>query len=389
MLTVILVCILLIGLTTIVHYEALSLLNHSLPALGLPSRAKLLVVIFVTFVAHMVEIAIYGAAMYGLITTVAVGGLKDLRRRAVAALGERRVAARRRPTGRVVASAPRPQPAQRAAHRAAAPAVVLRLRPGETPLPLPRGGAYCLDVLTGDAPAAVARALHPLRGSGAPVRARLPEVLFDADAAWLGEILALQWDAVVARNMGALSGLRAGFVIEYPLQGLNALAAGVAAGLAGAWPLAVTASPEASLEEVAALARTLAGTAPGEPPALEILAFGRQQVLHTRDLLGRAEGLYEAPGPDEHVSLLLEDAKGYEFPAEADAGGTRIFNARVTNLAPNLDELRAAGVATFVVEQAAMDEAERAAFAAGGLEALAPLASRERSTTGHLFRGVA
>ena len=89
-------------------------------------------------------------------------------------------------------------------------------------------------------------------------------------------------------------------------------------------------------------------------------------MLHTRDLLGRAEGLYEAPGPDEHVSLLLEDAKGYEFPAEADAGGTRIFNARVTNLAPNLDELRAAGVATFVVEQAAMDEAERAAFAVRG-----------------------
>ncbi len=36
-----------------------------------------------------------------------------------------------------------------------------------------------------------------------------------------------------------------------------------------------------------------------------------------------------------------------------------------------------------------MDAAERAAFAEGGLEALAPFASRERSTTGHLFRGVA
>ena len=151
-------------------------------------------------------------------------------------------------------------------------------------------------------------------------------------------------------------------------------------------------SPEVSLEDIPATARALAagGAASGAaPPSLEILAFGRQQVLHTRDLLGRAEGLYEAPGPGEHVGLLLEDAKGYEFPAEADAGGTRVFNARVTNLAPNLDELREAGVATFVVEQAAMDEAERAAFAAGGLEALAPLASRERSTTGHLFRGVA
>ena len=222
------------------------------------------------------------------------------------------------------------------------------------------------------------------------MRVRLPEVLFDADAAWLAESWRCRGTPSSSASAGVLGAdCAAGFVIEYPLQGLNGLAAGVAAGLAGAWPAAVTASPEASLEEVAALARTLADAAPGESPALEILAFGRQQVLHTRDLLGRAEGLYEAPGPDEHVSLLLEDAKGYEFPAEADAGGTRIFNARVTNLAPNLDELREAGVATFVVEQAAMDEAERAAFASGGLEALAPLASRERSTTGHLFRGVA
>jgi hypothetical protein len=160
------------------------------------------------------------------------------------------------------------------------------------------------------------------------------------------------------------------------------------AALAGRAPAAVALSPEASLAEIPATAAALAAVF-DRPPALEILAFGRQQVLHTRDLLGRAEGLYAAPGPAEHVALALEDAKGYEFPAQADAGGTRIFNARVTNLAPNLDELRAAGVATFIVEQGAMDEAERAAFAAGGLDALAPLASRERSTTGHLFRGVA
>ena len=332
--------------------------------------------------AHL-EYAVAGGAF------LAVGGLKDLRRRAVAALGERRVAARRRPAGRQAGTAPPAQAGRQVRRPGAAPPLVLRLRLGETPLALPRGGAYCLDVLTGDAPEAVARALERLRAAGPPVRVRLPEVLFDADAAWLADVLALPWDAVVVRDPGTLSALRTGFVTEYPLQGLNGLAAGVAAGLAGVWPAAVTVSPEAALEEVAALARTMADAAPGGPPALELLAFGRQQVLHTRDLLGRAEGLYEAPGPDEHVSLLLEDAKGYEFPAEADAGGTRIFNARVTNLAPNLDELRAAGVATFVVEQAAMDEAERAAFASGGLEALAPLASRERSTTGHLFRGVA
>ena len=215
-------------------------------------------------------------------------------------------------------------------------------------------------------------------------------------------MLALRWDAVYVRHLGLLvsEGPSATpdphsdsppIVLEYPLQGLNGLAAGVAAGLAGRPPAAVVASPEASLDEIAGLRAAMAAGAPplDPPPAVEALAFGRQQVLHTRDQLGRAEGLFEAPGPAQHVGLLLEDAKGYEFPADVDAGGTRLFNARVTNLAPNLDELRAAGVTTFLVVQSDLDEAERAAFAAGGLPALAPLAARERSTTGHLFRGVA
>ena len=190
---------------------------------------------------------------------LAVGALKDLRRRAVAALGERRVGARRRLTGRGSASqgsaaAGRLAVASEAGRRAgpsetAVPAVsrrdrtvtpglVLRLRPGARPLPLPPGGAYCLDLLTGDAPAAVARALDGLRGSGAQVRVRLPEILFDADRAWKHAVLGLAWDVVVVRNAGlpqALAGAAApgGFVIEYPLQGLNGLAAGLAAELAG------------------------------------------------------------------------------------------------------------------------------------------------------------
>ena len=113
-----------------------------------------------------------------------------------------------------------------------------------------------------------------------------------------------------------------------------------------------------------------------------------QKFKELRDKL-KAEGLFDEPGPARHVGLLLEDAKGYEFPVDVDDGGTRLFNARVTNLAPNLDELRAAGVTTFLVVQSDLDAAERAAFVAGGLPALAPLASRERSTSGHLFRGVA
>lgn len=76
MFVVIVTSVLLIGLTSVIHYEALSLLNHSLPTLKLPSRSKLLVVIFVTFIAHSIEAAVYGAAMFGLVATVAPGGLK-------------------------------------------------------------------------------------------------------------------------------------------------------------------------------------------------------------------------------------------------------------------------------------------------------------------------
>ena len=335
---------------------------------------------------------------------LAVGDLKDLRRRAVAALGERRLAARRRhaapgaaPSGSTAAA-----PAESAPCGDPSRGLVLVLRPGEQPLAAPGVDALCLDLRTSDPLQAIVAAAESLQSSGLPLRARLPEILYDAEASWLSAVLALRWDAVYARHLGLLANAESSatpdphsesppLVLEYPLQGLNGLAAGVAAGLAGRPPAAVVASPEASLDEIAGLhAAMAAGSAPLDPPpAVEAFVFGRQQVLHTRDQLGRAEGLFEAPGPAQHVGLVLEDAKGYEFPADVEAGGTRLFNARVTNLAPNLDELRAAGVGTFLVVQADLDAAERAAFVAGGLPALAPLAARERSTTGHLFRGVA
>jgi putative protease len=332
-----------------------------------------------------------------------VGDLKDLRRRALAALDQRRVAARRRDAGRAgsgatgdafVTSGAAP-PAGGSGPAEASPSVVLVLRPGEAPLPLPAGGVCCLDLLIGDPLERIEAASRDLAVHGRAPRLRLPEVLYDADDAWVTAVLGLPWAGVYVRHLGLLARLaRAAaappYFIEYPLQGLNGLAEGVAAALAGRRPAAVVASPEAALSEIGGLAAALAAASPaGAAPAVEVLAFGRQQVLHTRDLLGRAEGLYEAPGAAGHVSLLLEDAKGYEFPAEADAGGTRVFNARVTNLAPNLDELREAGVSTFVVVQSAMNAGERVAFATGGPAALAALASRERSTTGHLFRGVA
>ena len=75
MLTTALSCILLIALTTLIHYEVLSGLNVRLPGLGIPVRTKLLVVIFAAFVAHALEIALYGLALFLLVGWAGVGSL--------------------------------------------------------------------------------------------------------------------------------------------------------------------------------------------------------------------------------------------------------------------------------------------------------------------------
>ena len=75
MLIVIFACGILIALTTLIHFEVLRALNAGLPTLNIPSRYKLLVVIFTTFVAHAVEIFIYGLGYFVLIKHVSAGNL--------------------------------------------------------------------------------------------------------------------------------------------------------------------------------------------------------------------------------------------------------------------------------------------------------------------------
>ena len=72
---VITLCCLLVISTTVLHYEVLRLLNTWLPALLIPDRAKLVVVILAAFVAHVIEMAVYGATLYGLVVW---GGLGEL-----------------------------------------------------------------------------------------------------------------------------------------------------------------------------------------------------------------------------------------------------------------------------------------------------------------------
>ena len=62
MISVLLACALLVVLTTVIHYEALVLMSSALPGLRITPRAKLLLVMLGAFVAHAVEIGIYGLA---------------------------------------------------------------------------------------------------------------------------------------------------------------------------------------------------------------------------------------------------------------------------------------------------------------------------------------
>lgn len=63
MLIVILTAVCLIALTTLIHYEFLRGFSARLPALLIPGRTKLLVAVFGMFLAHALEIAVYGIAL--------------------------------------------------------------------------------------------------------------------------------------------------------------------------------------------------------------------------------------------------------------------------------------------------------------------------------------
>ena len=75
MLLVAAACLLLIALTTVLHYEVLRGLNGWLPALRVPHRSKLLVVMFAAFTAHILEIGLYGGAIFALVHYAGLGTL--------------------------------------------------------------------------------------------------------------------------------------------------------------------------------------------------------------------------------------------------------------------------------------------------------------------------
>jgi hypothetical protein len=66
MVAVAIACMLLLVLTTVVHYEALRGLHLLLAHLPVPQRAKVVALIIGAFAAHATEIGLYALAMYVL-----------------------------------------------------------------------------------------------------------------------------------------------------------------------------------------------------------------------------------------------------------------------------------------------------------------------------------
>lgn len=72
-------CIALLVFTTLIHYEVLRALTVGLPAIAVPPRTKLIVVIFGAFFAHVAEIILYGLTVYVLARYIGLGSLGDAR----------------------------------------------------------------------------------------------------------------------------------------------------------------------------------------------------------------------------------------------------------------------------------------------------------------------
>lgn len=73
-------CVVLLVLTTLIHYEVLRMLTAALPAVGIPARAKLIVVIISAFFAHAAEIVLYAVVIYVFVRYLGLGTLGEASR---------------------------------------------------------------------------------------------------------------------------------------------------------------------------------------------------------------------------------------------------------------------------------------------------------------------
>jgi hypothetical protein len=75
MLLVALVAVLLLVLSTVIHYEVLRGMSFALPRLGMPGRTKLVLVILGAFFAHSLQMVLYAISFYLLAGHMDLGSL--------------------------------------------------------------------------------------------------------------------------------------------------------------------------------------------------------------------------------------------------------------------------------------------------------------------------
>ena len=69
------ICLLLLLLSTVIHYEALRLLSVVLPHIRIAPRSKLIAVVLTTFAAHATEMLLYAVAYYLIVHQLNLGTL--------------------------------------------------------------------------------------------------------------------------------------------------------------------------------------------------------------------------------------------------------------------------------------------------------------------------
>ncbi|OUO59745.1 U32 family peptidase [Olsenella sp. An270] len=169
-----------------------------------------------------------------------------------------------------------------------------------------------------------------------------------------------------------------------PVHNASALAALTEAGAAGVWL-----SPELTLEEVCALARTSR-----VPVGLSVL--GRERVMTSEHCVLQALGRCRhdcARCPERARALSLRDIDGNLLPVRTDVNGrSRIWCARPLDATPQVGELVEAGVTRLLVDgqlMTAPEVGEAVTRVVRALEAVRdgrrPAPRMKGATSGHLF----
>ncbi|MDO5427285.1 MAG: U32 family peptidase [Coriobacteriia bacterium] len=146
-------------------------------------------------------------------------------------------------------------------------------------------------------------------------------------------------------------------------------------------------SPELSINQIKEITKHFPDMSFG------LFIMGPQELMITRHCILMSEGPCDQNckkckrRTKDHYLL---DRKGYEFPVTTDATGrSHIFNSVSLDVCHALDELKAAGIDSFLVDTTLMSASEaEAAFSRAQQALTSGVEKSQNTTTGHLFRKV-